>query len=70
MSPATTARIVAKATAEISASRTAPPVDPSPPPTAWASSGEAGLPPEAAISLSGPVSSSAAAPKPRASVIR
>ena len=49
--PATTARMVAKATAEINASRTDPPRLPGPPPTAWASSGEARLPDDLAIWL-------------------
>ena len=70
VSPATTARIVAKATAEISASSTEPPRVPSPPPTAWASSGEAALPAEVRDWLPSPVSTSAAAPKPSTRVIR
>ena len=70
MRPATTARMVAKATAEISASSTDPPRLSGPPPTAWASSGEARLPEDWAIWLSGPVSTNAAAPKPSTSVIR
>ena len=41
--------VAANATAAITASRTAPPVDPAPPPTVSASSGEARLPPEAAV---------------------
>ena len=44
-SPATTARIVANATAAMNASRTSPPTVPAPPPSAWASSGAARLPP-------------------------
>src|SRR5215203_2329731 len=47
--PATTARIVANATAEIKASRTDPPSVPSPPPTACANRGEAALPAEVLI---------------------
>ena len=54
MSPATTARIVAKATAEIRASSTDPPSAPAPPPTSSASSGEARLPVLVATALSGP----------------
>lgn len=67
--PATTARMVAKATAEITASRMAPPVESGPPPTAWASSGAAVLPALLDLMISAR-SSSAAAPKPRAIVIR
>ena len=70
VSPATTARMVAKATAEISASRVEPPRLSGPPPTACASRGEARLPEDVAIWLSLPVSTRAAAPKPRTSVIR
>ena len=70
VSPATTARIVANATAEINASSTEPPSVPSPPPTAWASSGEAAFPDEVWIWLPCAVSTSAAAPKPSTRVIR
>ena len=42
--PATTARIVASATAEITARKIWPPVDPAPPPSASASVGIARLP--------------------------
>lgn len=67
--PATTARMVAKATAEMTASRMAPPVDPAPPPIASARSGAAVLPAllEAVIV---PGLIRAAAPKPSAMVIR
>ena len=54
VSPATTARMVAKATAEITASRMEPPNVPSPPPTASASSGEAALPAELSTWLPSP----------------
>src|SRR6478672_11945727 len=66
--PATTARMVAKATAAITASMTAPSPVPTPP-SASASCGAAVLPPGlcADIALD---PTSAAAPKPRASVIR
>ena len=70
VSPATTARMVANATAAMSASSTAPPVDPAPPPTASASSGEARLPLLVATSAALSPFSSAAAPKPRTSVNR
>ena len=43
-SPATTARIVASATAEMTARKMSPPVEPSPPPRFSASSGIARLP--------------------------
>src|SRR3712207_8883497 len=57
-----------RSTAEISASRMEPPRVPSPPPTAWASSGDAALPELVAIWLPARVSTSAAAPKPRTRV--
>jgi hypothetical protein len=46
VSPATTAGMVANATAEIKASWTDPPTVPSPPPTACASSGDSAFPAE------------------------
>jgi len=66
--PATTARMVAKATAETNANRTWPPTVPVPPPSTWASSGAALLPAWLLAAMSsGPTS--AAAPKP-SSVMR
>jgi hypothetical protein len=63
-SPATTARIVAKATAETTANRIVPPTLPAPPPSACASSGVAPLPAAWAAAIAcGPTT--AAAPKPR-----
>ena len=62
-SPATTARIVAKAAAENSASAMSPPTVPSPPPRNCASSGAARLPPVPTASAE-PCPSSARAPKP------
>ncbi|GHG57231.1 hypothetical protein GCM10018980_43670 [Streptomyces capoamus] len=67
--PATTARIVAKATAATTANSTVPPVEPGPPPRSRASSGTAVFP--AALdprTASGPTT--AAAPNPRTIVIR
>lgn len=69
MIPATTARIVAKATAATTAKRTVPPVVPAPPPRSSASSGTAVLPDACeARTASGPMR--AAAPKPSKMVIR
>jgi hypothetical protein len=62
--------MVAKATAAISASRMEPPSESAPPPTDSASSGEATLPFDVSTAEPLPVSSSAAAPNPSASVIR
>ena len=64
VSPATTARMVAKATAAMKARNRSPPMLPSPPPTVWASSGPAMLP-AASASLIRSAPTSAAAPKPR-----
>ena len=61
-SPATTARIVAKATAEMIATNRSPPTVPAPPPSSSASSGVARLPPALASTASCP--SSARAPTP------
>ena len=49
-SPATTARIVANATPAMTPAKRSPPTVPSPPPSAWASSGAARLPPLPAAS--------------------
>ena len=70
VSPATTARIVANATAAMTASSTVPPVSPKKSwPIASASCGAAVLPAGfCALMASGPTS--AAAPKPRQIVIR
>ena len=62
-SPATTARIVANAAAENSASAMSPPTVPSPPPSDCASSGAARLPPLPTASVA-PWPSIARAPKP------
>ena len=68
-SPATTARMVANATAEMTASSRSPPVVPAPPPSSWARIGAARLPPLPAGST--PASPRIArAPKPSAVVIR
>ncbi len=67
--PATTARIVAKATAATTANSTVPPVDLSPPPRASASSGTAVLPEELDARTSA-APTRAAAPKPSTIVIR
>src|SRR6478609_2384627 len=68
VSPATTARIVAKATAAITANITAPSPVPTPP-NASASCGAAVLPPGLCAEIAFDPTS-AAAPKPSASVIR
>ena len=62
-SPATTARIVANATAAMIARNRSPPVVPTPPPSSWARFGAARLPPLPAAS-SPPVPSTTRAPKP------
>lgn len=67
--PATTARIVAKATAATTAKRTVPPVDPAPPPRSRASSGTAVFP-AALDARTSSVPTRAAAPKPSTIVIR
>ena len=67
--PATTARIVAKAIAAMTARKTSPPTVPSPPPRNCARFGAARLPPVPAASTpSSP--SRARAPKPSAVVMR
>lgn len=67
--PATTARIVAKATAPTTAKSTVPPVVPAPPPRISASSGTAVLPAALEVrTVSEPTT--AAAPKPSTIVIR
>ena len=63
-SPETTARIVANAAAENSASAMSPPAEPSPPPRNCASSGAARLPPLPTASVAPSPTSSARAPKP------
>ncbi len=69
VSPATTARMVAKAIAEISANSTTPPVLPLPPPSTRASSGTAVFPAELACRTSAEPTS-AVAPRPSAMAIR
>ena len=68
-SPATTARIVANATAAMIARNRSPPTVPAPPPSSSASSGAARLPPLPTAS-SAPPPRIARAPKPSAVVIR
>jgi hypothetical protein len=67
-SPATTARIVAKATAAMIARNRSPPTVPAPPPTSSASSGAARLPPVPTASVA-PSPRIARAPKPSAVVM-
>lgn len=69
MIPATTARMVAKATAATTANSTVPPVEPAPPPRSRASSGTAVLP-EAWEERTVSEPSRAAAPNPSTIVIR
>ena len=64
VSPATTARMVAKATAAMKARNRSPPKLPSPPPICWASSGPAMLPALSALVIAS-WPTSAAAPNPR-----
>jgi hypothetical protein len=67
--PATTARIVANATAATTANSIVPPADPAPPPRSSASSGTAVLPAAfEACTSSGPTT--ATAPNPSTIVIR
>ena len=68
-SPATTARIVAKATAATMARTRSPPVVPAPPPSSWARTGTARLPPLPAAASPG-VPRIARAPRPRTTVTR
>ena len=68
-SPATTARIVASATADTMARKSSPPVEPSPPPSSSASTGTARLPDVPAAS-SPPVPRMARAPMPTTMTIR
>jgi hypothetical protein len=67
--PATTARIVASATAEMTARKISPPAVPSPPPSVSASTGTARLPPVPAASAP-PSSRIARAPTPTTMTIR